>query len=376
MVSTASTSTRRDVRHVIVNAINDNADIRGPDRYLLSLLPEMAKLAPDCTFELCHAPWQAGIAAARMPSNVRSTVLAPPRHPIVRAAWQAAVFPRWADASGANAIFLPNLIYTPRMRTPCVMTVHDLAHFRFPEKFGTVKGRVQRLQIRLAVRRPDRLIAVSEFTRKDLARFTGADDSRVTEIWEGGPEPIYRHGGPADAPFLLYVGRTERSKNVEGLIDAFAGSEVLRAANVRLLIAGTPGNAEALIRERIAAGESDRIRRLGFVSEDELRNLYLTATAFVFPSLVEGFGLVLLEAMAYGAPIVAMRATAVPDVVGDAGLLVDPEEKNGLRSAMERIMLEPGLRDALSRRGYSRLGKFSWTVAARQTWALIEEVAR
>jgi glycosyltransferase involved in cell wall biosynthesis len=362
------------VRRVIVNAINDNADIRGPDRYLLSLLPEMAKLAPDCAFELCHAPWQTGISAAQLPTNVHRVVLSPPRHPIVRAAWQAVVFPRWADARGADAVFLPNLIYTPDMKTPCVMTVHDLAHFRFPEKFGPVKGRVQRLQIRLAVRRPDRLIAVSEFTRKDLSRFAGTDDSRVTQIGEGGPDPVRRNGHPADPPFFLYVGRTEHSKNVEGLIEAFLSSPALREAKVRLFIAGTPGNAEKLIQERIRA--SDRVVRLGFVSEEELRKLYLTATAFVFPSLVEGFGLVLLEAMAYGAPIVAMRATAVPDVVGDAGLLVDPGEKNGLRAAMERIMLEGGLRDALSRRGYSRLAKFSWSVAARQTWALIEEVAR
>lgn len=361
------------VRHVVVDAINANAELRGPDRYLLGLLPELARLQPGCQFDVCHAPWQQAVRDANLSDNVRLIELAPPRQAFARVLWHASVFPRWADLRKADAVFLPNVIFAPLMRTPVVMTVHDLAHFRFPEKFGRLKGRVQRTQIRLAVRTPRRLIAVSAFTRDDLARFVGIRDERVVEIEEGAPEVVPRESAPA-APMLLYVGRTERSKNVEVLVDSFSASKVLEDLGVRLVIAGTPGNAEDAVRRRIQAAGGRRIDRVGFVSQEELNHLYRSATAFVFPSLMEGFGLVLLEAMAFGAPVLAMNASAVPSVVGDAAILIEPDDPNALRLAMEQIVTDAHLQGKLRQLGYERLNCYSWAEVARKVWFQLEQV--
>jgi glycosyltransferase involved in cell wall biosynthesis len=362
------------VAHVVVDAINDNAELRGPDRYLINLLRELADLQPKCTFEVCHAPWQHAVKTSAFPDNVRMVELAPPRKAVARSVWHASVFPRWADSRRADVVFLPNIIYTPRLRTPSLMTVHDLAHFRFPEKFGRLKGRLQRVQIRLAMKVPRKLVAVSAFTRGDMARYTGVRDERVVEIGEGAPEAVLRDGQTADPPMLLYVGRVERSKNVESLVDAFASSTTLKERRARLVIVGTPGNAEEAVQRRIQAAGDPRIQRLGFVSEEELRQLYLSATAFVFPSVMEGFGLVLLEAMAFGAPVLAMNASAIPDVVGDAAILIDPAKPDALRRAMERVVTDEKLQADLTRRGYERLTHHSWKNVAREMWNEFEQI--
>ncbi len=362
-------------RRVLINAINDNDTLRGPDRYLLSLVQELGPVAHECTFEICHAPWQKPIIGARLPENMTRVELSPPRNPWVRALWQATQFRQWADSRNADVIFLPNIIYTPFLRTPTVMTIHDLAHFRFPEKFGVIKGRIQRIQIRLALKAPNRLIVVSSFTREDLHRFCRVSGSRVVEIGEGAPEPKYGSDTASRSAFYLCVGKVERSKNIEHLIDSFARSERLKSAGYRLLIAGAPGNAEGVIQAKIAALADDRVERLGFVSDAQLSELYLNTSALVFPSLVEGFGLVLVEAMAHGAPIIAVNASAVPEVVGGAAVLVDPDDPNGLQHAMERLAEDSTLRNTLSSKGYERVKLHSWRKAAELTWKTIREAA-
>lgn len=358
---------------VLVDGINDNAEPRGPDRYLTGVLEPMARAAPESRFLLCLAPWQRAMARHPWPANVEIVTLEAPRNRWLRVGWHAVAFPLWANRQGADAVFAPNMILLPGLSAPLVMTVHDLAHFRFPEKFGAVKGRLQQIQLRLALKTPRRLIAVSDFTREDLSRFLGISGDRVAVIGEGGPEPIPRPPRAPGVPDFLYVGRIEHSKNVPALVDAFLASAALKAAGARLTIVGTPGNAEQDLARRIAEGGDPRVVRAGFVSEERLTELYLTCTAFVFPSLVEGFGLVLLEAMAHGAPVVAMRTGVMPEVVGDAGILVDPDDAPALTRAMERLAAEPALCEDLTRRGYARLGDFSWERAGADTLALIKE---
>lgn len=361
---------------IIVDAINDNAELRGPDRYLINLLSEMWDLAPQARFILTHAPWQEAIAAMKVPSNVELMELSCPRGKLARALWHAFVFPRWADRQKADAVFLPNIILTFGMQTPSVMTVHDLAHFRFPEKFGYLKGYIQRIQVRLAMISPDYLIAVSAFTQSDMKKFLNISGSRVVHVEEGGPKPVKRPKPAVKPPFFLYVGRIERSKNIEGLIDAFLASDILDVMDARLVIVGSPGNAQAAVQNHLKGIRSGRIDFMGFVSESELNDLYLECTGFTFPSLAEGFGLVLLEAMAHGAPIIAMRATAVPEVVGKAGLLIDPAKEDGLRYALEKLASDEELQNDLRQRGYNRLNDFSWKRAAEQTFSLLQEVIR
>ena len=358
---------------ILIDAINDNAEPRGPDRYLERLLTQMRAHGPQHRYVVVYASWQRLFREMAPAADLQPVELAPPRRPLARALWHAGRFPAIARELEPDVVFLPNIIWTPGL-VPTVMTVHDLAHFRFPEKFGRIKGRLQRPLIRRAIRSANKLISVSEATTADIRRFAPAGTGMITQIPEGGPEAIMREGSEQGGRFFLYVGKLERTKNVEALIRAFLSSDALAEEGWQVVIAGPDGNAADEIRA-LAAASCGRVRLAGFVGEDELRRLYLDAGVFVFPSRIEGFGLVLLEAMAHGAPVIGMNASAIPEVVGDAGLLVDVDKPDGLVCAMERLAADPALRQRLREAGYRRLEQFSWRAAAESTLSLLAETA-
>jgi len=368
------TAAARPLR-VLVNAINDNAVPRGPDRYLLELLPHLLTADPALQVTLCHAPWQSVLAALPEGRGFSRRCLAPPRRPAPRLIWQATQFVRFANRQQPDVVFLPNLIWTPGLAGPAVMTVHDLLHFRAPEKFGKAKAALLRRVIRRAMARAERLVAVSDFTARDAVALGGADPTRMVTIPEGGPPHRPRAGDPPEK-FFLFVGKIERTKGVMTLITAFESSRKLAHAGYRLIIAGPPGNAMSEVTARVARSPArDRILLPGFISEAELERLYLTCRGFAFPSEAEGFGLVLLEAMARGAPVIAARATALPEVVGNAGLLVPSGDDRELRQAMERLAEDDTLFDALQRAGYDRLDAFDWAETGRRMARILREVA-
>ena len=360
---------------VVIDAINDNADLRGPDRYLIGLLRGLAARPGGHDYVVLHAPWQTFFHGLGLPGCFRFQVCRPPRGRLRRVLWHALRLRTVVQQAGADVVHLPNVIFAPALGVPTLMTVHDLAHFRSPEKFGLFRGYLQRGLIRMAVRLADRLIAVSEFTRCDLHRILRLPDGKTVVIGEAGPEPLDLQAPPAWRPYFLYVGRVERSKNIETLVAAFAGSEPLARAGVVLKIAGSAGNASGRVQALAASLAPGRVQLLGHVAEGELPGLYAAALAFVFPSLVEGFGLVLLEAMAYGAPVVAADATVIPEVVGDAALLVDGRDAAALRRALESVHADPALREELRRRGRLRLTAFSWQDVADATRAEYERLA-
>jgi glycosyltransferase involved in cell wall biosynthesis len=362
--------------HVLINAINDNATVRGPDRYLLGLLSGLAEIDRRTRYTITYAPWQAAFRAPDLPANFSTVCLNPPRHRIPRVAWHACMFPLEVRRLQPDVVHQPNIIFAPALGRPVIMTVHDLAHFRFPEKFGLMRGWTQRALIRAAFWNVDRAIAVSEFTRGDMSRFTTYPNTRTTVVHEGGPSPRPRGDAAADGkPFFLYVGVIERSKNIEQLIVEFCESDRLRQQDYELLIVGRAGNAMARVARLVAERGEGRVKLTGFVSDDKLEELYGSCQAMVFPSLVEGFGLVLLEAMAHGARVIAMNTSAIPEVVGDAGILVEPNVGGDLRRAMERLADDAELGRELEKRGYEQLARFSWIEAAKQTHALYERAA-
>ncbi len=126
--------------HVLIDAINDNAQVRGPDRYLLGLLSGLAEIDRTTRFTICFAPWQEAFRAPDLPANFTTVCLDPPRHRIPRTLWHSLVFPFWVRRLDPDVVHLPNIIFAPALGRPVVMTVHDLAHFRFPEKFGPLRG--------------------------------------------------------------------------------------------------------------------------------------------------------------------------------------------------------------------------------------------
>ena len=265
-------------------------------------------------------------------------------------------------------------------RTRAVVTIHDLGYLRFPE----AHTRAQRLYLRLSTvwsaRAAQRIIAVSGATRDDLVRLARVPPEKIAVVHHGLSERFHLLGGPpaaaeraqrvraivgGDEPYFLYVGTIQPRKNLARLIDAFAGSG---AGGARLVIAGKRGwLAEGIERRAAELDVSGRVRLAGYVPDDDLPALMAGALAFVFPSLYEGFGMPVLEAMACGAPVLTSCTSSLPEVAGDAALLVDPEDSRALAAALGRLASEPELRADLRRRGLARAARFTWDRCAEET---------
>jgi glycosyltransferase involved in cell wall biosynthesis len=294
--------------------------------------------------------------------------------------WQLALAAR---GDRADLYHAPHYVCPPWLPCPAVVTVHDLIHLRFPVRHRhPLAPLYARVMLRVAVRRARRLITVSESTRRDLVERLGARPDRIRVIPNGvgAPfEPADRPGAVDPTldqlgvvrPYFLFAGNPLPHKNVARLLDAFAG---LPPALGRLVLVGIPPAARAQVEGLCAArGLGARVHVLAPVTTSVLAQLYQGATVVVCPSLWEGFGLAALEAMACGAPVVAGNRGGLPEVVGDAGLLVDPTDVDALREAMYTLAGQEPLRAALRARGLARARAFTWRHVAEATVAVYRE---
>lgn len=292
---------------------------------------------------------------------------------------------------GADVFFFPHFLYAPLSAAcPRVVTFHDLSYERFPEFLSRRRRLWHRSQMRphLQARQAGRLIAVSHSTARDLQNLYGVDPRRVSVI-HSGIDPSLSRPDAADViqfrrrrglpeRFVLSLCTMEPRKNLAGLVRAF---ELLAArpnnADVHLCLAGPSGwlsgdVASAVRRSPVA----DRIRLPGPVPQEERALWYSASAVFTYPSFFEGFGFPPLEAMACGTPVVAAHASSLGEVVGDAGLLVDPYDVGGLAAALDAVLGNPALAARMSQAGLARARKFSWTSAARQTLEAITDAVR
>jgi alpha-1,3-rhamnosyl/mannosyltransferase len=275
----------------------------------------------------------------------------------------------------------PHYVCPPWLPCPAVVTIHDVIHLRFPGG-RPLAPLYARVMLRLAVRRAARVITVSESTRRDLEAWLGARPERIRVI----PNGVAAHFHPAAdgaqtaaglvklgvaPPYWLFVGNPLPHKNVERLLDAFAG---LPAAFGALVMAGVRLASQPVLDRAVAArGLRGRVTLLAPVPEAALALLYQGATGLVIPSLWEGFGLPALEAMACGTPVIASNRGGLPEVVGDAGVLVDPTNVDALRASLYNLGVDLPLRAALRAAGLARARAFSWRHAAEATVGVYRE---
>jgi glycosyltransferase involved in cell wall biosynthesis len=288
------------------------------------------------------------------------------------------------DVYHGPAVFLPLI----KLGYRTVVTIHDLVSFLYPNTVPRKYSLYMRLMTRLAVRSADRIIAVSGATREDLTQVLHVPDDRVVVIHEAvgpefatPPEPpgvaaVMRRYG-VRAPYCLFVGNLEPRKNLPRLVEAFAMVRARRPAGaaLQLVLVGTRGWLYGGIFRAVEAyALADDIAFTGYVPPADLAALYAGAACFVFPSLYEGFGLPVLEAMAAGAPVVASRVGAIPEVAGDAALLVNAEKPAEIAGAIEAVLGDAALRLDLVTRGRARAARFTWDAVARQTLAVYDAV--
>jgi glycosyltransferase involved in cell wall biosynthesis len=358
----------------------------GIGTYIHGLLHALAAIDQSNEYILVALPDEAG-ALAGLPPNFKTTIY------------------RRADSHSLHhltfPLFLhglrPSLVHIPLnrvplfMREPYVVTIHDMASLLFETGSG-LRMQTRRFLLRRGLLRAKRIMAVSEATRREVHDALGIPADRIRLAYNA-PNPDFFRPAQAertrsileryqiDYPFLLYAGNIRPQKNIPRLVEAFAVARehlsrhpVYR--NLHLIVIGDeisryPSVRRAVIQTRVEKA----VRFLGFVPFEALRIFFQSAALFVFPSLYEGFGLPPLEAMATGTPVVASNVSALPEVLGDAALLVNPENVFEIARGIQDALLDQDLREELIARGKAQAARYSWERTAREVLEVYREVS-
>lgn len=269
----------------------------------------------------------------------------------------------------------------PRLRgVPGVVTIHDIQVFHYPENFAPVKRRWLRMSIPHAVRHSRQTVVPSDFVKNDLVEKVDADPHRISVV-PFGSEGLFgddvvgaelaRRRFRLNEPFFFYPARTYPHKNHLMIIEAYRPL----ANEAQLILTGADWVHDQQTKEAVmGAGLSGRVRHLGLVTRGELGGLYRAATALVYPSRFEGFGGPVIEAMSVGCPVISSNATALPEVVGDAGVLLAPDDIEAWTESMRRILTDHSWKKDLSEKGLHRAGEFSWKSSSELLLAAYEKV--
>jgi glycosyltransferase involved in cell wall biosynthesis len=301
---------------------------------------------------------------------------------------------RVISANEVDLVHVPHTFWRPLITpVPYVITVHDLLDYMYRARTHNGMAReFHSYMTRRVMHRAARIFAVSNFTKRDVARYFDVAPSKIEVVYNALDETFQRgHSTPAeqalvrgryqvDSPFLLYTGRISPHKNVARIIEAFSALKAELAKegaypDLKLIIIGDEVSKNPDIRRAvIRSGMQHEVRFLGYVSIDVLRIFFDMAKVFVFPSLYEGFGLPPLEAMAHGTPVVASNTTALPEVVGSAALLVNPENVFEISRALHRVLTDQPLRERMKAEGIQQARRFSWDASVRRMVKVYEEV--
>jgi glycosyltransferase involved in cell wall biosynthesis len=294
-----------------------------------------------------------------------------------------------------DLLHVPHLFWLPRaLPCPYVITVHDvLEHMsRAREKSGLRRSMHFHLTRRVLLGAA-RIFAVSQFTKSELEKLFGISPQQIEVVYNAIDERfLHGHANEADRdiiaqryqvtyPFVLYAGRISPHKNLVRIIEAFSALKATLAKeqkypDLKLIIIGDELSKHPDLRRTvIKSGVQHDVRFLGFVPIEVLRIFYDSAKVFIFPSLYEGFGLPPLEAMVHGTPVVTSNTSSLPEVVGNAAVLVNPENVFEIMRAIRRVLLDQGLRERMKMRSYQQSQRFSWESSARRVLQIYAEVA-
>jgi glycosyltransferase involved in cell wall biosynthesis len=295
----------------------------------------------------------------------------------------------------------PDLVHIPLNRVPVLMirpyvvTIHDMAYLLYPQDGSGLRKQLRRYRFRRGLERAARVVAVSDATKRDVEDMLGVQPNRIRRVYNA-PDPGFldphRSSGAEERqlimeryqinyPFLLYAGNIRAHKNVPRLVEAFAVVRGQLASHpvykdLRLIIIGDTISQFPAVRQSVIKSRVEQmVRFLGFVPFETLRCFYESAAAFVFPSRYEGFGLPPLEAMACGTPVVTANVSSLPEVVGDAAVLVNPANVFDIARGIRDVLLDEALRTELIRRGLVQASRFSWESTARQMLEIYKEAA-
>ncbi len=295
--------------------------------------------------------------------------------------WNNLVFPEILKREQAKLVHGVNMVIPMRLPKTCVsvLTIHDVVFFRYPEVFPPHISLYFKLVIPQMVRKADHILAVSTFTKNELMSILNVPEEKITVTQEASKitsmsrsiedaarsrEQIERLD--INGSYILAVGTVEPRKNLARLIKAF-DSVSNELGDISLVIAGAKGWLTKSVDMAMQNVNNDRIKFLGRVSDEALEALYAQALCFVYPSLYEGFGLPVLEAMSMGAPVITSNSSSLPEVAGEAAILVDPFDIDDLAQSLVSLVFDTDKRELMRQLGFKQAAKFSWEKTAQLT---------
>ena len=316
-----------------------------------------------------------GTDSSRLPRGVGH--FAEPPHPPTNLGWTLVGLPRAAARARVDLIHAPAYTAPFWSRVPIVLTIHDVSYALHPEWYPYRRDWARRAFYRRSAYAASHVITPSTFSATEITAAYRIPPSRIT-VAPMGVDPAFAHANPAGGelpagvtePYLLHVGDLHERRNLAVVLDAIleARRHFGAAAGLSLVLVGIDrGVGDALCAIAVEADAPDAVVLLGQVSEERLQAFYHGATALVYPSLYEGFGLPVLEAMAAGIPVIASRAASLPEVLGDAGILLDPLDVGAWTQAIVRVVNDEHVRERMRNAGRARAALFTWERTARAT---------
>ncbi len=357
----------------------------GSGQYSLHLLEELTKQLEGEIVVITKPTVQIPPQFAHQPKVRFQPVAAPFAGAVGKLWFEQVAVPRAASRAHADLLHVPYLGPPLRSRHPVVVTIHDLIQFVMPDLRGGLWVKLYNRLVAKAVCSASAVLADSESTRKDILRLLPQPAQNVHTVYLAAADQMTPEPQPQDTavlskyglrlPYLLYMGGLDRRKNVPALLGAYARAQ----CDIPLVVAGEArsGNSASFPDLHTVAdqtGAAERIHFLGWVDEADKPALYRNALLFVFPSRYEGFGLTPLEALACGTPVICSNTTSLPEVVGDAAMLFDPDEKESLTHMLRDVPQNRALLDDLRQRGPKQAQRFSWRKTAEETIRIYRQV--
>lgn len=356
----------------------------GIGTYIRNLLRQLARIDQRTEFVLlCREPDVQALAS--LGQNFRPVVETADNYSIA----EQIRIPLALKREGVTLFHAPHYVLPPLVRCRSVVTIHDCIHLMFPQYLPNRLAYIYaRASIAMASRCATRVMTVSESSKRDILRFVNVDPDKISVIYNAyderfGVEPReedvvrVRERYQLHDEFVLYAGNVKPHKNLERLIAAFQIVRKRGLDHLKLVLIGDEISKYAALRRAVHQHQLHKyVRFLGYLPEETLAVMYRLAGVFVFPSLYEGFGLPPLEAMASGTPVVTSNVSSLPEVAGDAAVLVDPYDPDAIADGIFRVLSDESLRRDLRRKGIVRAHQFSWETSVGRIHDIYDQVGR